>query len=87
MNQLTIRGFDERLEYQIRRIAEREHISLNKAALKLMCRGAGLDRDTPNDNAIGDRLDDFIGSWSRERAREFEQAVAVFEEIDLEQWQ
>ncbi|EAR21582.1 hypothetical protein NB231_02408 [Nitrococcus mobilis Nb-231] len=41
----------------------------------------------PIRNMIGDRLDDFIGSWSAEEAADFDNAVAVFEEIDAEQWQ
>lgn len=87
MNQLTLRGLDKELERRIRQLAEQEHISLNKAALKLMHRGSGLDRATPESNVIGNRLDDFIGSWSAAEAADFDEAVAVFEEIDAEQWQ
>lgn len=87
MNQLTLRGLEKELERRIRQLAEQEHISMNKAALKLMRRGSGLDHAAPDSNMIGDRLDDFIGSWSAEEAADFDNAVAVFEEIDAEQWQ
>lgn len=87
MSQLTLRGFDKELERCVRQLAEQEHMSLNKAALHLMRRGSGLDRETPDSNVIGDRLDDFIGSWSAAQAADFDDAVAVFEEIDTEQWQ
>ncbi|WP_156776860.1 hypothetical protein [Nitrococcus mobilis] len=55
--------------------------------MKLMRRGSGLEHAAPDSNMIGDRLDDFIGSWSAEKAADFDNAVAVFEEIDAEQWQ
>ncbi|MDN5850399.1 MAG: hypothetical protein L0H63_12320 [Nitrococcus sp.] len=87
MNQLTLRGLDKELEGCIRQLAEHEHISMNKAALKLMRRGSALDRAGPDSNMIGDRLDDFIGSWNAADAADFDNAVAVFGEIDPEQWQ
>jgi hypothetical protein len=87
MEQLTLRGFDKHLEQRLRQIALREDISLNKAALKLMRRGAGLDTEIPEANIIGNRLDDFIGSWDAARASEFEREIGVFETIDDEQWQ
>jgi hypothetical protein len=87
MTQLTLRGFDEELERRVRRLAARERISLNKAALKLMRQGAGLSNSAKVGKAIGTQLDDFIGSWDREQWRELEEATAVFERIDEEQWQ
>jgi hypothetical protein len=87
MNQLTLRGFDKHLERRIRQIAKQEHVSLNKAALQLMRRGAGLDSDAPDPYMIGDALDDFIGSWSAGQAEAFDAATTVFEKIDAEQWQ
>lgn len=88
MSQITLRGFDKDLEQQIRQLAARERISLNRAVLKLARQGAGL-RDAGNEDAaiIGDRLNVFIGSWSMEQARDFERAVSVFESVDSEFWQ
>lgn len=91
MNQLTLRGLDKDLELQLRRLARKERTSLNKAALRMLRRGAGIDSTAIDDSAaeldvIGDRLDDFIGSWSAAQAASFDEAVAVFEEIDAEQW-
>lgn len=88
MNQVTVRGLDKELEQRVRHLAENEHLSLNKAALRLMRRGAGLERSAAsNTNAIGHQLDDFIGSWDNAQADEFDAAVKVFETIDMEQWQ
>jgi hypothetical protein len=40
--QITLRSVDQRLAEEIRKVAREEGISLNKATLKLLRRGAGL---------------------------------------------
>lgn len=84
--QLTIRGLDEPLADKIRSLAATEGLSLNQAVLKLLRRGAGLEPDKPKKNVIGNSLDWFIGSWTKEELKEFEEATKVFSEIDEEQW-
>lgn len=87
MKQLTLRGFDRDLERRLREVARQRQISLNKAAILLLRRGAGLDPDeVAATDVIGDSLDHLIGSWTASEAREFEDAVALFEQIDEEQW-
>lgn len=88
MTQLTIRGFDADLEAEIRELARVKGISLNRAALELMRRGAGLTRDTgvPT-HLIGTALDAFMGTWSAEEAAEFDRAVAFLDVVDEELWQ
>ena len=87
VNQLTLRGFDRDLERRLREVARQRQISLNKAAILLLRRGAGLEPDEAGAaDVIGDSLDHLIGSWTAEEAREFEDAVAVFENIDDEIW-
>jgi hypothetical protein len=56
VDQLSLRGFDKELARRIRELARRERVSLNKAALLFMRRGAGL--------VVSDALDGFIGRWS-----------------------
>ena len=82
MKQLTIRGFGDELERRLRALARRDNISLNKAALRLMHRGAGIDDTGTATEVIGDALDEFIGVWSDEQAQEFMASVEVFEQID-----
>ena len=86
MNQLTIRGFDEELDKRIRELARKEGISLNRAALRLMRRGAGLGESARDQYVVGSTLDDLIGTWSDEDAREFMEAVDIFEQIDESMW-
>jgi len=85
MQALAIRGFEPELEAAIQTEAKREHLSLNKAALRLMRRGAGL-LTTDKPQPIGDALDEFIGVWDENDLREFEAATAVFNEIDEDDW-
>lgn len=85
--QLTIRGFDPELQRRIHEVAKREGISLNKAVLRLLRRGAGLEEPPGGDsNAIGSALDDLIGTWTDEESDELREHVEVFESIDENLW-
>ena len=81
MKQLTVRGFGDELAKAIRRLANRDGTSLNRAAVKLMRRGAGLE-DGQGPDAVGSSLDNLIGTWSRAEADEMERALRHFETID-----
>ena len=49
-----------------------------------MRRGAGLDRKTGELGRVGHSLDAWVGVWSEDEAREFLEAVKVFDRIDEE---
>ena len=87
MEQLTVRGFGPEVERRLRELADRENISLSQAAMRLIRRGAGLEPMPAEARAIGGALDDFIGSWTDEQAREFEEALNPLEQVDPELWQ
>ena len=86
MKQLTLRGFDDELAETIRRVAERDRTSLNKAALKLLRKGAGLTENRNQADTVGSSLDHLIGSWSRAEADEFDASLQEFEKIDESIW-
>lgn len=86
MNQLTVRGLGDELVRAIRRLANRDGTSLNRAAVKLMRRGAGLD-DRQCPDTVGSSLDHLIGTWSDAEAEEFERALRHFETIDEAMWE
>ncbi len=86
MKQLTIRGFDEQLEKCLRQLAAEQQISLNKAALLLMRRGAGLTERRGSPGQVGSDLDSFIGVWSDEDEAELQRALEPFEQIDPGLW-
>jgi hypothetical protein len=86
VKQFTVRGFDDDLEREIRRVAEREDISLNEALIRLLRRGAGLATDGPSWDRVGSSLDHLAGTWSEEEAREFNEIQRDFERVDPGLW-
>ena len=85
MNQLTIRGFDAELATYIQDLARREGISLNRAVMRLLRRGAELDEGKA-DNVVGSSLDHLMGTWSTEEADRIDQALEDFSRIDEAMW-
>ena len=85
MQQLTIRGFDLELEHHLRQVAKALNLSLNKAALYLMRKGAGLDA-APQPEVVGDSVDHLIGTWSTAEVEEFRVATQGFERVEEENW-
>lgn len=86
MQQLTIRALEDDLEAALRKTAREHRTSLNKAALMLMRRGAGLEPEHVGPQRVGDRLDRYIGSWTAEETAAFDAAVADLRMIDSELW-
>ncbi len=86
MHQLTVRGFDDELSARLRGLAQREGISLNQAALRLLRKGAGLDDDGRSPGPIGNSLDHLFGVWTQAEYEEFNKAIEEFETIDEEMW-
>ncbi len=84
--QLTLRNLDPRLEREIRALAKRERISLNKAASRLLQRGAGIAPVKDTDR-IGSSLDHLIGTWKQREADAFLESIAACEQIDAELWE
>lgn len=84
MNQLTIRGFDDELADYIRNLASREGISLNRAVMRLVRRGANLDE--PDADVVGSSLDHLMGTWTVEEADAIDRALQDFSRIDEAMW-
>jgi hypothetical protein len=81
-----VRGFDDELSASVHRLAKREGLSLNQAALRLLRKGAGLTEDGTDPNTIGSSLDDLFGAWTSEEAEAFNAALDVFETVDESAW-
>ena len=86
MNQLTVRGFDDELSASLQRLAKREGVSLNQAALRLLRKGAGLTDGTGGADIVGSSLDHLIGRWTPAEADEMDSALREFETIDEAAW-
>jgi len=87
MKQLTLRGFDAELERCLRARAREKGWSLNRAALDLLRRGAGVGLGGARPMEVGEALDEFAGSWGAAEAAQVLKAVEVCEAIDVELWQ
>jgi hypothetical protein len=85
LNQVTIRGIEPRLHEALLRLAESEGISLNKAALRLLRKGAGLVLEGRGPT-VGASLDHLIGTWSEEEYEAFKDSIRPMEQIDPEFW-
>ena len=86
MNKLTLRGFDDELACSIRRLAEREGLSLNQAVLKLLRKGAGLPDNVEGVGKVGSSFDNLIGTWTPAEADEMDAALEEFELFDRPEW-
>ena len=84
--QLTLRARDPKLDRAIRALARREGISLNRAALRLLEKGAGLSRADDDGDRIGSSLDHLIGTWSAAEADAFLESIKSCEQVDEELW-
>ena len=86
MNQITVRGFDDELSASLRRLAKREGLSLDQAALRLLRRGAGLAEGSDQADTVGASFDQLIGSWTQADADEMDTALEEFEANDGAAW-
>jgi len=86
MKQLSLRGFSPELEKQIREIARKQGISLNRATIRLLQKGAGFTANNKSADVVGDSLDSLIGKWSEEESKAFLKSIAPLEQIDRSFW-
>lgn len=86
MKLITVRGLDKETEARLREVARTRNLSLNKAALALLRKGAGLREPQEGPAVVGDALDRFARTWSEERTKEFRDATADLERIDESMW-
>ena len=83
--QLTIRGLSPELEQRLQQLAVEEKISLNKAALKLLEKGAGLTEE--KQTVIGQDLDHLFGTWKASEAEHFLKSIKSCEQLDAGFWE
>ncbi len=86
MGQLTVRGFDPELEAALHRLARERGISLSRAALVLMRKGAGTGDHRGSADLVGGSLDHLIGSWTEEEEREVLEVVRGCDQVDEGFW-
>lgn len=85
MKNLSIRGVDEQLERALKERAKRENMSMNKLVIRILQNNLVKDEVSVTLKTYDD-LDHLAGTWSEAEAREFEEHITPFEQIDEAMW-
>ena len=85
MKPITLRNLPDEVARAIRKKAEKEGMSLNKAVIGLLEQSIG----GPGQRGKGPRRDlsPLAGTWKKEEADEFDKFLAELRQIDPEMWQ
>jgi len=78
MKTLTIRNVPQRLAEALQRERRKTGASLNRTVLDLLSRSLGVGGPALRRN----RLAELAGTWTAKEQRQFDAAVAPFEEVD-----
>jgi len=85
MKQVTLRNLPPELVRIIRRKADEQRTSINKAVISLLEESVGI-RGKKKDRPLYHDLDPLAGSWTKEEAAAFEKALARQRMIDPDLW-
>ncbi len=82
MKSITIHNLDDSLDTEIKKLAYKKGISLNKTIKDLLRKSTGLDKK----NSYCRDFDEFLGIWSKNDEKEFNNAIKDFEIINSKEW-
>ena len=85
MGAMRVRNLPPGVARAVRERAKREHLSLNKAVVRLPEEATGMSSDARP--ASHEDLDRFFGTWSDEEATAFDAALREQRQIDPEMWE
>jgi plasmid stability protein len=85
VNNLSIRGLDDKAIAALKRRAAEEDASVNALVVRLIEQGLGLRRAKPL-RTRHDDLDALAGTWRKQDAAAFERATKAFAKVDDELW-
>ncbi len=86
MKAITLRNLPPQLGKRLEEQAAATGSSLNKTVIRLLLKVTGLAGREPDEKRFHD-LDHLAGTWTREEAAEFDQALAHQRRIDPELWE
>jgi hypothetical protein len=84
MNAITVRNLPPEVAKAVKEKARKEKLSLNKAVVRLLEEATGVGREKKK--AVHHDLDRFFGTWTKEEADAFDEAVREHRQIDPEMW-
>jgi hypothetical protein len=88
MRQITLRGIPEDIETIAENEAKSRGVSLNKAFLSLLRKGAEQQAHLARGkkSRAGSEFKQFLGLWNKEEAAVFDKSLKDQRGIDSEQW-
>ena len=86
MKQITLRGIPVEIERMIRKEAERNGVSLNKAFLSLLAKTTGTKEKAKKNKFPHRDLDHLCGIWTKREAEEFTRNFELQRRIDEDLW-
>ena len=86
MKAITLRNLPPEVAKAVRKEADQQRTSINKAVINLLERKAEGRKKRRREIASYDDLDALAGSWTAQEAAEFDKALAAQRTIDLELW-
>ncbi len=84
MNAITVRNLPPAVAKAVKERAKREKLSLNKAIVRLLEEATGTGKATKR--VVHHDLDRFFGTWTKEEADAFDEALSEQRQIDPEMW-
>ena len=84
MGAITLRNLPPQVARAIREKARKERLSMNKAVIRLLEEATGATREAHK--VVHHDLDGFFGTWTREEADAFDQALREQRQIEPEMW-
>ena len=86
MKAITLRNLPAEIEKIVRKEAERQRTSLNKAVISLLERRSETHKKKKPGLKEYHDLDRLAGCWSKKEAAEFDKALAAQRKVDPQLW-
>ena len=83
-NAITVRNLPPEVAKAVKEKARKERLSLNKAVVRLLEEATGAEN--AKKKVIHHDLDRFFGTWTKEEADAFDEAMREHRQIDPEMW-
>ena len=84
MNAITVRNLPPAVARAVKERARKEKLSLNKAIVRLLEEATGAGK--AKKRVVHHDLDKFFGTWTKEEADAFDEALREQRQIDPEMW-
>jgi len=84
VNAVTVRNLPPEVAKAVKEKARKEKLSLNKAIVRLLEEAPGVEKR--KEKVVHHDLDRFFGTWTKEEADAFDEAMREHRQIDPEMW-